>query len=658
MVTEVFFLKQNIMQNMDENELKTREKSEDLGAQKAPLKAQCSSNSSFNSQGFLNNISFSRQGSEVVVINWNEAKAKVIKYNGNYLDFRTNKNDKIIQYNLFVGDLGTPSEEMLENIAELVNIHKLEAIDFLKNIRDLSPSPVESASLEFSENKLDMATFFLDKQPLFFDKSKTWWMWDYIQSKWSIVDETTILSLISSALCEKKETTTKSKAKTEILEALKQLSRKRQPKDFPTSWIQFNNIIVDVKTGKEFKASPDYFCVNPIPWKLAPSDVNEEYDCPTIDRLFREWVIGGEQDEKYIDLLYELFAYSLLADNPLQKWIIWSGSGANGKGACSRLLSKFVGDDNVSSTFLEDLTRNRFETTALYNKLVCYIQEASANSLKSSTLIKAATGQDKIKGEFKFGGRFEFTPYATIIMPTNSVPINSDDSDAWYRRLLLLDFPNKFKQMPKGEGVLGKQAVEEEVPDWEFGVLARRCVGVLQRLLERGYFLNEQTVKKTKKKYIFLSNPVAHFVEENCVESAEDYLIFSEFVANVNGFLEKHSTYSSLNRKAISKRVKSMGYKIERKRDVFDVDGLHKDTVKHVIFGLKWKSKSNNTNLSAEMKDCFAFLGGKEFKKSDVAEWFDSKKSFLGLWETYFDDLVKSGVVLEPKVNVFVVGKQ
>ena len=84
--------------------------------------------------------------------------------------------------------------------------------------------------------------------------------------------------------------------------------------------------------------------------------------------------------------------------------------------------------------------------------MVCFIQEASENSLKSSTLIKAATGQDKIKGEFKFGARFEFTPYSKLIMPTNSVPIYSDDSDAWYRRLLLLDFPNKFKTLPAGKG--------------------------------------------------------------------------------------------------------------------------------------------------------------------------------------------------------------
>jgi len=179
-------------------------------------------------------------------------------------------------------------------------------------------------------------------------------------------------------------------------------------------------------------------------------------------------------------------------------------------------------------------------------------------------------------------------------MPTNSVPISSDESYAWYRRLILIDFPNRFV-----DGVAARPRVEDEVPEWEFSALARRCVGVLRRLLQRGTFACSRSVEENKKKYRYLSNPVSHFLDEETAIDAGEFIVFSDFVERVKEFLKSHSTYSDMSRKRIAKRVRAEGFRVDRKTDNFeDEHGFPKKMSKHVIFGLRWKERPRLQEVS------------------------------------------------------------
>ena len=70
-----------------------------------------------------------------------------------------------------------------------------------------------------------------------------------------------------------------------IIESLKREGRKTQPLKLPNTWIQFTNVIVDVETGKEFEATPEYFTTNPIPFSLG-----EKEETPVMDEVFKQWV--------------------------------------------------------------------------------------------------------------------------------------------------------------------------------------------------------------------------------------------------------------------------------------------------------------------------------------------------------------------------------
>ena len=125
---------------------------------------------------------------------------------------------------------------------------------------------------------------FENKLPLFYDKSGNFWLWCETLTKWERVDDITVLNMIQDRTGKD---TISSKARTEILNALKQESRRRIPKPVKPTWIQFKNRIIDIETGEEFVASPNYFVTNPIPYELH-KDRNSE--TPKMDKIFGEWV--------------------------------------------------------------------------------------------------------------------------------------------------------------------------------------------------------------------------------------------------------------------------------------------------------------------------------------------------------------------------------
>src|SRR3990172_7116526 len=150
-----------------------------------------------------------------------------------------------------------------------------------------------------------------------------------------------------------------SKSRNEIIASLEQVGRENLPKELPSSWIQFKQTVIDIKTGEIFKAKPEYFFTSPIPW-----DIGESEDTPMIDKLFKEWVVKERiQDESYIRTLQEITAYSA-EDSAFMQTLIWlCGSGCNGKGSYLNFIMKFLGINNICSSELKTLVTRNFETS-------------------------------------------------------------------------------------------------------------------------------------------------------------------------------------------------------------------------------------------------------------------------------------------------------
>jgi hypothetical protein len=115
---------------------------------------------------------------------------------------------------------------------------------------------------------------------------------------------------------------------------------------------------------------------------------------------------------------------------------------------------------------------------------------------------------------------------------TNSLPITPDKSDGFYRKWLILDFPNQFTNV-KGD-------FTTKIPDVEFNNLAKKCLRILKELYDTEEFDNEGSFEDRAKRYEERSNPVMRFVENECEEEPGSMLQIRDFTNSLNADIKKN----------------------------------------------------------------------------------------------------------------------
>ena len=380
---------------------------------------------------------------------------------------------------------------------------------------DINPATIFSRKGQAQE--------FIKKQPLFYDKSGMWWMWNKIKFCWERVDEVDVLNMVEAAI---DIDTINTRARMEIINSLKQVGRLNIPKNPEKTWIQFKDEIYDITNGEKFKASPEYFITNPIPYK-----VSGDPRTPTIEKIFEEWV-----GKEYVETLYQITAYCLLPDYPLHRLFVFIGGGMNGKSCFLNFLKKFIGVENVTSTELDTLMTSKFEVTRLHKKLIAMMGETNFNEMSRTSMLKKLTGGDLIGMEYKNKTPFEEVNYAKIVIATNNLPATNDKTWGFYRRWLVLDFPNKFSE---------KKNILNDIPEEEYENLATNSVITLHKLLEIREFHNEGSIQQRADKYEEKSNFLKKFLE-----------LFTEY--DNDSFITKHSFFNKFNNWCVENRHRKM----------------------------------------------------------------------------------------------------
>jgi putative DNA primase/helicase len=405
--------------------------------------------------------------------------------------------------------------------------------EHFKEEHDRREHKIAEGLMVFNDDYISMAERFWKIQPFYYDKTRLWWLWNYKLNCWQVIDKTDIFNEMQKSASPLMNIT-KSNVASQIKMALEMVGRRKEPKKAHIRWIQFNKKAFSLRSKKTYDVTPDYFFCNPIPW-----DIGDSSETPIMDELFEQWV-----GKKYVKTLYEIIAYCCYTSYPIQALFCLFGNGRNGKSCFLRLLDKFLGSNNVTSTQLELLMgfgSSRFESFKLYRKLCCLMGETNFGILDRTDFIKKLTGEDKIGFEKKRADPFDDYNYAKIIIASNSLPIPEDTSDGFYRRWVIVNFPNEF---PEGKDIL------DIIPEQEYRNLAKKVTEMLPILLEKGNLTNQGTIEQRRHNYVMASNPLSFFIKELCyVNPNPDYYVrYSEFYLIYCKFLQK------LKRRIISKR--------------------------------------------------------------------------------------------------------
>lgn len=210
-----------------------------------------------------------------------------------------------------------------------------------------------------------------------------------------------------------------------------------------------------------------------------------------------------------LELAEELIGYCLIPSNAFQVAFILLGGGANGKSTFLRVLMELVGKNSVSNVSLQQLSENNFAAANLFGKLLNIHPDIPSRNLADSSLFKSITGGDRIMAERKYGHPFEFEPFAKLLFSCNELPRSYDKSMAFFRRLVIIPFPNQFLAGKADPDIFDKLITAEAMSAW----LNHGIVG-LKRLFEKKAFTIPETVKLAAADYQLQCDSALSFIKE------------------------------------------------------------------------------------------------------------------------------------------------
>lgn len=242
------------------------------------------------------------------------------------------------------------------------------------------------------------------------------------------------------------------------------------------------NGVIDLQTGKLMPAAPEL---------LLTQQCSVAYDPDAQSQLIEKFFCDIMPNEETRAGILRWLGYCLTGDVREEKFFVWKGDGANGKGVLSRIMTNLLG--NYAAALPRGaLLLRKFEDgnqhTASLNGLVgarfVISEELPQNISLDSALLKSLTGGDlqtfrEMYHEFK-----TFKPTGKINLSSNFVPTFENSYDQGIeRRLLVAPFTQIFRGdncdpllkqkllTPENQRALLKLLVDESVAWYRDGLI-------------------------------------------------------------------------------------------------------------------------------------------------------------------------------------------
>jgi len=271
----------------------------------------------------------------------------------------------------------------------------------------------------------------------------------------------------------------------------------------PKDLISLSNGMLHIESRRLLPHTSAYFTLNSLPYGW-------DDECHPGEWLrFLEQVFPGDEESK--QTLQEMFGYLLTSDTSHQKMFLVIGPKRSGKGTIGRVLGALVGRSNLVSPTLTSLT-NEFGLQPLIDKLVAVVPDARVSRQSNTQAIVEkllmVSGEDDIsvnrKGISAWSGKLS----ARFVILTNETPQLGDASGALAGRFITLATRQSF--YGREDRSLGDRLMVE-LPG-----IFRWALDGLDRLRQRGYFIQPEAGKEDAEEMADINSPVSAFVKECC----------------------------------------------------------------------------------------------------------------------------------------------
>lgn len=293
----------------------------------------------------------------------------------------------------------------------------------------------------------------------------------------------------------------------------------------PMNRLNVQNGILDLDTGTLMEKTPKFFSTVQLPVMYIP-----EAECPAWDRFVAQTFPEDAQE-----LAFEIIAWLMVADTSIQKAILLTGEGANGKSTFLAAVETFLGRRNTANLSLQKIETDRFAAARLVGKLANICPDLPSQHLASTSTFKALTGGDPIVAEYKYRDSFDVTPFARLVFSANHPPRSGDASHAFYRRWIVVPFDKTFE--PHEQRSRAELDAELADPRELSGVLNRALV-TLAGLKKRG-FTESERMQEAHAEFRQTTDPFSVWLDRNTVDHPDAMVAQDELRRAYNKFCDE-----------------------------------------------------------------------------------------------------------------------
>jgi putative DNA primase/helicase len=191
------------------------------------------------------------------------------------------------------------------------------------------------------------------------------------------------------------------------------------------------------------------------------------------------------------------------------------------------------------------------------NKLVNYASEISGK-METSIFKQLASGEP-VEARLPYGNPFTISRYAKLIFNCNELPRDVEQTEAYFRRFLIIPFSVKIPESEQDKQ-LAQKIIENELP----GIFNWVLDG-LKRLLEQKQFTESETVRNMREQYEIESDSVKLFIHENGYKpSAETYKDLQTLYIEYRLFCTD-SGFRPVSKTNLKKRLESINIIVKRR---------------------------------------------------------------------------------------------
>lgn len=298
------------------------------------------------------------------------------------------------------------------------------------------------------------------------------------------------------------------------LKATMEIARQLSPiGNFSIRWnnqpnlLAVGNGVVNLANSKLRPGERSDFISQGVAWPYMADE-----PCPVWKKFLSDIMLGNQE---HIDFLQRAIGYSLTGFTKEQVFFVLHGAGSNGKSVLLNILRKLLEsfsrtvrfaafDQNNTSDAVKDLAE-------LDGVRAVFVSESPESSALNVQTIKSITGGEELTVSRKYGHPFSFVPQYKLWMATNHLPTVADDSEGFWRRIIVIPFLAQF------EGKNRDLNMQSKLEDELIGIMAWAIEGA-RMWTQKGLSTPDDLLLKILA-YRQEQDDVGLFIDECCLQT-------------------------------------------------------------------------------------------------------------------------------------------